>query len=460
MKRSIISNLGFILQTSGILIFLPIIFAFYYQEKEPLISLLLTSFTFLSIGFLMNALSERKELDFKSSCVLLTLTFFVLALIGSIPYLYLGIFNSESTFENIINSYFESVSGFTTTGFSLIKNIEALPKSIVLYRSLTQWIGGIGIVYLILTFFYSEEVLNNLLEAIGFKKTLSKIKNSMIEVILIYTFYSLIYFSLLYYLGVNDIVTNLSIVFSGISTGGFSPIENLASLGNRVLFLLMFIMISGGISFYIHHSLFFRKFKNLISLELLTFLLVILFSSIFLFLYIPDYFTSLFSIVSVSTTTGFSLIDFSKLQQPLKLFLAMLMFIGGSSFSTSGGIKVYRILILFKSTGYAIRKKLGYEDKCTFEGREMSDNEILLHLLNILLSFILIFSSAFIFSLHGHDFIDSIFECISAFSNTGLSLNSINDLGFVEKTTLVILMGIGRVELIIFLIAIFRIKNK
>ncbi|MEM0333158.1 MAG: potassium transporter TrkG, partial [Candidatus Aenigmatarchaeota archaeon] len=199
MRKSIISNLGFVLQTAGILIILPIIVAFYYEEKESLISLFLTSFTFFSIGFLMNSLAERKELDFKSSCLLVTVTFFIVALIGSIPYLYLRIFNSNSVFKNIIDSYFESISGFTTTGFSLIENLEILPKSIILYRSLTQWIGGIGIVYLILAFFYPEEILNNILEAIGFKKTLSKIKNSMIEVIAIYSFYTILYFSLFYY---------------------------------------------------------------------------------------------------------------------------------------------------------------------------------------------------------------------------------------------------------------------
>ncbi|MEM5875061.1 MAG: potassium transporter TrkG [Candidatus Aenigmatarchaeota archaeon] len=462
MRKSVVSNLGFVLQTAGILMILPIVVSFYYQEKDSLISLLLTSFSFLSLGFLMNSLAERKELDFKSSCLLVTLTFFVAALIGSIPYLYLNIFNSESILQNVIDSYFESISGYTTTGFSLIKNLENLPKSIILYRSLTQWIGGIGIVYLILAFFYSEEILNNLLEAIGFKKTLSRIKNSMLEVIIIYSFYTLLYFVLFYYLGLRDFVTNISIVFSGLSTGGFSPIKELSLLDNRALVLIILIMITGGTSFYIHHSIVFRKFKNLKSEELLTFLLIVFLSSLFFFKCSGlDYFASLFHVTSAATATGFSFLDLRALQQPLKVFLIMLMFIGGSSFSTSGGIKVYRLLVFFRSIGYVIRKKLGYEDKCLIEGREISDNEIILHLLNVILSFILVFIFAFLLSFYGHDFVDSIFECVSAFSNVGLSAGIVNiDLSLIEKTFLILLMGIGRVEAIIFLIAIIKINNK
>jgi len=197
---------------------LPIIVVFYYQEESSLISLLLTSFAYLSVGFIMNALAERKELDFKSSCILFTLTFFIISLIGAIPYLYLKIFSSNDFFEEFLNSYFESISGYTTTGFSLINNVEALSKSLILYRSLTQWIGGIAIVYLVLVFLYDEKILENLIEAIGFRKISEKIKNSMLEVILIYSFYAILFFSVLYFLGLRDFIVNISLVFSGLST--------------------------------------------------------------------------------------------------------------------------------------------------------------------------------------------------------------------------------------------------
>lgn len=461
MRKSVVANLGFVLQVAGVLIILPIIVAFCYQEKESVISLLLTSFAFLSIGFMMNVLSERKELDFKSSCVLVTLTFFIISFIGTIPYLYLGLFNSKSIFNNLLDSYFESISGYTTTGFSLLKNIESLPKSIILYRSLTQWIGGIGIVYLVLAFFYGDEILNNLLEAIGFRKTLSKIKTSMMEVVFIYTSYTILFFVFLYFLGLNDIVENLSIVFSSLSTGGFSPVSNLSVLGTKTLILITIMMLIGGISFYVHHSLFLVRFKKMFSEELIVFILIIFLSSVFIFkIYGINLLSSFFHVTSASSATGFSFIDISTLPQSLKIFLTMLMFIGGSSFSTSGGIKIYRLLLVFKSIGYSIAKKLNYSAKCKIDNREVDDNEIMLHLVNVIATFVFIFVSSFIFTLFGYDFIDSIFECTSAMSNVGLSTGIVNiELDSLLKVILILLMGIGRVEVICFLISIFRSKQ-
>jgi len=462
MGRALISNLGFILQTAGILIILPILVAFFYQEKDSALALLLTSFIFLASGFMMNALAERKDLDFKSSCMLVTLTFFILSFIGTLPYLYLGIFNSNSFFNNFVNSYFESISGYTTTGFSLLDTFENLPRSIVVYRSLTQWIGGIGIVYLILAFFYREGVLNNLLEAIGFRKTLSKIKSSMLEVIFIYAFYTVVYFLVFYLLGLQNLVSNFSLVFSSLSSGGFSPVKDIGMLGDKVLVVLIIAMITGATSFYIHHSLFFRKFKNLLSEEFLLFLFIIFLSSFLFFKMIRlDIFTCVFHVVSAITTTGFSFLDFSNLGEPIKLFLTLLMFIGGCSFSTSSGIKVYRLLLLFKSVVYIIKKKLGYETKCAIDKTEVGEVDIAIHMHTILLSLMVVFISSYLFCFLGYNFVDSLFECVSAFSNVGFSIGIVGiRLGIVEKIVLILLMGIGRVEIMVFLISLFYGKEK
>lgn len=461
MNKSIITNLGFVLQTAGILIILPIIFSFYYKEEQASIALLLTSFSFFSIGFMMNALSERKELDFKSSCVLVTLTFFIISLIGAIPYLYLGIFNTGNFLDNFISSYFESISGYTTTGFSLIQNVEGLPKSIILYRSLTQWIGGIGIVYLILAFFYSEGVLNNLLEAIGFRRILSKIKHSMLEVIFIYSIYTIIFFSVLYFLGLKDVVNNLSLIFSSIATGGFSPVSNLLDLGSQIIVLVILMMVFGGTSFYIHHSIFFRRWKNLKSSEFLLFLFIIVSFSTFVYFYFGyDLVTSLFHVTSALTGTGFSFIDVSSLESKLKIIMILLMFTGGCYFSTTAGIKIFRVLVLFKSIGYVIRKKLYGSGSLEIDGKTVTDTDIIFSLLTICVSILIIFASSLIFTFSGYDFINSLFECTSALSNAGLSTKLVSlELSPLLKSLLIILMGIGRVEVMIFLIAVFRFKT-
>lgn len=446
--KALIANLGFIFQTAGLLMFLPIITAYYYNEYEPMISFLITSFSFFSTGFIMNALSERKELDYKTSCLLVVLTFISISLIGSIPYFYLKIFSSENVVENFVNSYFESVSGFTTTGLTFLDS-ASLPKSLVLYRSLTQWIGGIGIVYLILTFFYEENIANEIAEAIGIKKFLTKIKSSILEVLFIYSFYTALFFSIIYFLGIQDFVTNISLVFSGLSTGGFMPsIE----ANQHILLTLSAIMIVGAVSFEIHHAIIFRKWHKLKSLEIFVFLSLILIGTFFSYhFYYKDITYSFFNVVSASSTTGFSFEAMKNTPEALKLILISLMFIGGCTFSTSGGIKVYRLIILFKSISAAIKEKLGI-------GSKEDVTELLISLLTISLSALIVFISAFIFTLHGNSFVDSLFQCISAYSTVGLSLNL--DLNVILKSLLILLMIIGRVEIFTFLVAISRYRQK
>ena len=446
--KALIANLGFIFQIAGLIMVIPIITAHYYGENEAMIAFLLTSLSFFSIGFIMNALSERKELDYKTSCLLVLLTFVLISLIGTIPYFYLKIFSSNNIVEDFVNSYFESVSGFTTTGLTFLDS-KNLPKSLVLYRSLTQWIGGVGIVYLILAFFYEENIANGIAGAIGIKKFLTKIKSSIIEVLFIYSFYTILFFSILYFLGIQDFVTNISLVFSGLSTGGFMPSIDVSQ---QVILALVALMIVGATSFEIHHALIFRKWQKLKSLEFLTFLLLIIIG-IFIShnLYYKDVVFSLFNVVSATTTTGFSFESMQNLPETLKLILIALMFIGGCTFSTSGGIKVYRFILLFKSIGIAIKEKFGIDSK-------EDAKKALISLLTISLSVLIVFISALIFTLYNNSFIDSLFQCVSAYSTVGLSLDL--NLNATLKSILIVLMIVGRVEIFTFLVAISRYKRK
>jgi len=445
--RALIANLGFIFQVAGLLMIIPIITANYYSEHEPMIAFLITSLSFFSMGFMMNALSERKELDYKTSCLLVLLTFVLISLLGTIPYFYLKIFNSKNILEDFINSYFESVSGFTTTGLTFLDSKD-LPKSLVLYRSLTQWIGGIGIVYLILAFFYEESIANGIAEAIGIKKFLTKIKSSIIEVLFIYSFYTVLFFSVLYFLGIQDFVANISLVFSGLSTGGFIP--NVET-NHQILLTLIAIMIIGATSFEIHHALIFRKWQRMKFLEILTFLMLITIGTLaFYYLYSGNLISSLFKTVSAATTTGFTFESMGNIPETFKLILIALMFIGGCAFSTSGGIKVYRFILLFKSIGIAVKEKLGIENK-------EDSKEVLISLLTISLSVLIVFVSAFIFTLYGNFFVDSLFQCVSAYSTVGLSLNL--NLNATLKSILIVLMIIGRVEIFTFLVAVSKYKK-
>jgi trk system potassium uptake protein TrkH len=447
--KALIANLGFIFQIAGLLMILPIITAHYYSETEPMVAFLITSLSFFSIGFMMNALSERKELDYKTSCLLVLLTFILISLVGSIPYFYLKIFNSQNILEDFVNTYFESVSGFTTTGLTFLDS-KNLPKSLVLYRSLSQWIGGIGIVYLILAFFYEENIANGIAEAIGIKKFLTKIKSSVLEVIFIYSFYTVFFFSILYFLGIQDFVTNISLVFSGLSTGGFMPsIE----VNQNILLTLIAIMIIGATSFEIHHAIFFRKWYKLKSMEFLIFIFLIFIGTISLFfLHSKNITSSFFHAVSALSTTGFNFENFSSMSESTKLLFIAFMFIGGCYFSTSGGIKIYRLITLFKSVKIAIKEKLGFNEE------KIDTSEALISLLTISFSALIVFVAAFAFTLYGNPFTDSLFQCVAAYSTGGIYLMNLNYNTFL-KSVLIFLMIIGRVEIFVFLVSISRYKH-
>jgi len=308
--------------------------------------------------------------------------------------------------------------------------------------------GGIGIVYLILAFFYEENIANGIAEAIGIRKFLTKIKTSIIEVLFIYSSYTVLFFSILYFLGIKDFVTNISLVFSGLSTGGLMPsIE----INQQLLFTLVAMMLIGATSFEVHHALIFRKWHKLKFSEVLMFLMLISIGTLaYYYLYSGDIISSLFNIVNAATSTGFSFESMGNIPESLKLILIALMFIGGCTFSASGGIKVYRFMLLFKSVGIAVKEKLGIENKEDIK-------EALVSLLTISLSVLILFISAFIFTLHGNSFVDSLFQCVSAYSTVGLSLNL--NLNATLKSLLIVLMIIGRVEIFTFLVAVSRHKQ-
>jgi trk system potassium uptake protein TrkH len=195
--RPVLANLGFVLQLAGILTLLPIGVAFYYRETDALISFFLTAIALLGSGFILNSLAEKREPDFKTSAALITLVFLLLGLFGSIPLLYLGVFPG-GPLEAFTNSYFEATSGFTTTGFSLISDVDALPRSLIFYRALTQFIGGIGLVFILLAFLYPGRALIPLGRAVGAENLTTDMRRTFLIILLIYSLYAGL-FSLTFY---------------------------------------------------------------------------------------------------------------------------------------------------------------------------------------------------------------------------------------------------------------------
>ena len=460
MARPVLSNLGFVLQLAGVIMLLPIIAGFWLNETSALISYFLTTITFFVVGFLFNTFSKREHMDLKSSSLLMVSVFFILGLIGSIPYLYLGTFPG-TPFENFTNSFFESLSGYTTAGFTMISDIESMPESLVLYRSLTQWVGGVGIIFVLLAFFYpGEKTVRGLGRAFGLDRVIAGIKLVLSHVLLLYTVYALVLIAVVYVFGFTDLIQSASLIMSSLATGGLSPINDFASLTESPIFYFILIgMFLGSLNFFVHDKLTHAKVRGLFKNEFLIFILIIVLGILAFYAVsgvgLKD---SIFNVFGASTTAGFSTIDIYSLNDPAKLVLMSLMLIGGMSFSTAGGIKVFRVIMFLKTVPWVMHKLLyNVKGHMIYEGDRIDQRDV--HVFMILpgLVFFLLFISIAVFVMHGFSFEDAVFESISSYSLTGFSTGMIDsETSMSLKWWMMFLFIIGRVEIVAFLIILTR----
>jgi len=465
MYKHILANLGFLLQIAGLLTVLPILVGLYLNEIQTLAPLFLTCISFLVCGFLMNALCERKDLDFKSSCVLILLAFLLMPLIGAIPYIYNDPFNSPNPADRLTNAYFESVSGFTTTGFSFVTNSDALPKSFLIYRSMTELMGGVGIVFLLLAFFHSRKSLNSLGNALGIESIGDNLKRIFFSVFLIYSIYIIVFTIIFYFLGVQDIIKDGSFVIDTI-TGGYQPsltqFQQYLSIPMRVCIIIL--MLVGSVNFSFNYRLFTLKLKKALSKEILLYLLVIIIGTVLVFFLVgKGALTSLFHVVSMSSSTGYDYIDIPKLDDTVKSIFILIMILGGCGFSMAGGIKMYRIISFLKSIKQSVRGILTKEKVIQEKSKEAEANnfEHFSILVAMVLFVITLFIFSIIFSTIGVSFTDAFFEVGSALTTNGISMGATTvSMPMAYKWLLITAMIIGRIEIIPILIALSPYKKK
>ena len=456
---------------NGIALLAPVIVALLYGENQALTALVLSAFASFFVGFFFTSFSAEGEMQFESICTLMISTFLLLGIIGAIPYVYLGdsIFGEMSIDRLFINGFFESMSGFTTTGLTIIGDVEILPKSIIFFRGLSQWIGGIGIVYLMVLFLGSPSESTRVVgELSGFGKIKSSFRGTFWRIITIYSVYTILFTVLLYFGGI-DLFTSINLVFSGISTAGFLPINDLSAIMTpTTIGIITVMMIFGATSFSIHNNLWSRELRKIFSFEYKFYILYIIFIAGLLGFIFLSFERSLvdipFHIISAITTTGFQFMNIGETTATLKSIIILIMLVGGSAFSTAGGLKIVRFIITLKAIPWAIRKvslpakaitplKLG--NKALFE------KDVLTAFILLSLGIFSIFASSIIFTFYGYNFLDSIFEITAAFGTAGLT-TGITEIGLPEplKVILALEMIIGRVEVIPFLVFIKQLINR
>lgn len=463
----LLANMGFILQISGVFILVPIVVSFILGETEAALALFMTATCFLVLGFLTNSMCERRDMSFKQSCALIVLVFVLLSVIGSIPYLYIGF--SDGTFlQHLTDGLFESVSGYTSTGFSVVPDLSVLPQSIILYRGLTEFIGGIGIVVVLLAFFYPEAKLREFAKSMGITKTNHKIKRTFLFIIAVYCAVTIIMVVLGYVGGFHDLINLASVIFAAMSTGGFSPVNDLTPLISQppLNIIVPFCMVFGASNFLVLATLYRRKIREFINSETTVFLvMVVIATGVLTFFFRYDTYLAGFHVISAMSTSGFSYVAIAGLNDSVKLFLVLLMFIGGASFSTAGGIKLYRFLLVIKSipqtVAFTIVGKDTKNSKISLLNKKYTYSEVMQATTMIFLTAVAIFISSFIVSYYGYKPVNAIFDCTSAVATTGLSAGVVGPTLPLElKWMFMLLMILGRVEIMVFLVALSRVRER
>tara|TARA_B100001971_G_scaffold176983_1_gene171203 strand:+ start:2378 stop:3802 length:1425 start_codon:yes stop_codon:yes gene_type:complete len=464
-------NLGLILQVNGIALLAPVIIALLYGENQALTALVLSAFASFFVGFFFTNFSKDGEMQFEDICTLMITTFILLGTVGAIPYVYLGenIFGEISFYSLFINGFFESISGFTTTGLTTIVDVEILPKSIIFFRGLSQWIGGIGIVYLMVLFLGSpSESTRMVSELSGFGKIKSNFRGTFWRIVTIYSVYTIIFTILLFFIGGIDLFTSVNLVFTGISTAGFLPVNDLGAIMTpATMGIIMIMMVFGATSFSVHNNLWGRELKKIFSYEYKFFISYIIITAGLLGFIFSSFERSLadipFHIISAITTTGFQFINIEE-STTLKSVIILIMLVGGSTFSTAGGLKIVRFIITLKAIPWAVRKVSLPAKAITplkFGNKALFEKDVLAAFLLLSLGIYSIFASSIIFTFYGYNFIDSIFEITAAFGTAGLT-TGITEIGLPEplKMILALEMIIGRVEIIPFLVFIKQLMNR
>lgn len=457
--KVILRDMGSILLVIGYIMLIPLTVAYLSGEEEFYFAFLYPSFFAIWIGIILRwSFRNAMETLLKHAMLTAGLAWLIVSLVGAIPYTYLGM--------GFLDSYFESISGFTTTGMTVIADIDDLPKSILFWRAMTEWIGGVGVIMLFLVvLMQSRTVMARFYMA---EARTERIKPAIsTTVTYIWRIYLLLTFvgALLYYIAGMDSFDAITHAFTALSTGGFSThsasISYYNSIGIEVVSILL--MITGGISFVVLYRVLTgdkkAPFRNP---EVRAYFTIILIGSLavsFNLINQKQYPVlealryGVFQTVAIITTTGFATQELSQWPDFSKIILLLLMASGACIGSTGGGFKVLRILILLKHGYQEMMKNLlpGRAVVTLKIGEKPIESEDVFRISGLFFLFLtFLLGGGMIFSLLGYDALSAMSLSFSALSNVGPVFLPSADwyaLSDIAKTVLIIQMWAGRLEI-------------
>ena len=460
---------------SGFMI-IPAAVGLFYKEWSSAIAFIIVAVASLLFGTLLKLISSaiarrknvKRELYSREGAAAVAIGWIVLSLIGAVPFTICG------EIPSYIDALFETISGFTTTGGSILTDVEALSHTCLFWRSFTHWIGGMGVFVFIMAIFplmggYSMNLMRAESTGPSVNKLVPKAQNTAKYLYGMYIALTVLGFIVYMILGMKpfDAATT---IFGTVGTGGFGILnDSITSYSSAIQWAITIFMILSGINYTLYFCLIRRQFRDAFSIsEVKWYLAIILFSTIAITLNIRSMYASTgesvrhaaFQVGSIITTTGFSTTDFDLWPSLSKTILVLLMFCGACSGSTGGGMKISRWLIMFKT----IRKELStmihpnQVKKIQMDGKPISHETV--RSTNVYLAsyfFILLFS-ALIVSIDNFDFTTNFTGVVAMLNNIGPGIGGVGptcnfaDFSVLSKIVFMFDMLAGRLELFPMLI--------
>tara|TARA_B100001248_G_scaffold232084_1_gene192822 strand:- start:75 stop:1481 length:1407 start_codon:yes stop_codon:yes gene_type:complete len=439
--------------------FLNILYSYYFNLYLNLNNYYFSLVISGLIGFIFYKLkTSPKKPSIYEKILTVLLGYFLMPLILAVP-LYLSVYNLS-----FLSAYFESVSGFTSTGFTIFENIKHIDQGLILWRSSIQWIGGLYFLYSIIFLIdiYDESLKKSLTNFLSFN-TSETLKQS-IKIFLLYSSLTIIIFIILNIFGIRSF-NSLNLAMTIISSGGFLPVNNISSIliYNSQVIIFSLLMLVSFFSIFFTYNLIFLRNKNLNFFyeDIHLFLYLIAVVSIFFvfFSYDNNFIYSFLSLVSSISNMGISL---DMTQSNLNFIYLILVIIGGSFFSTSSGL---RFLKIYSLTKYSINQILSFSrpknvfmNKLVFSKINFDTKDINKYFLTVLIFVISLFSLTIILSFNNLEFENAFKLAVLTLMNTvnssayGIAEFSFQNLHFLTKYFLILFMIIGRVELLTLLL--------
>lgn len=470
--RIITYIVGWVFNLQAIFMVLPILTAVIYGEKD-IFAFLAAIIICLVIGLpLTRKKPSNKVFYIKDGCVAVALSWVVLSITGAIPFVLSG------SIPNPIDAIFETVSGFTTTGASILTEVESLPKSILFWRSFTHWIGGMGVLVFLLSLLplaggYHMNLMRAESPGPSVSKLVPKVQSTAKILYGIYLGMTVLQIIFLLLGGV-PLFDTLCITFGSAGTGGFGiKNDSLGSYSTYCQVVTTIFIILFGVNFSAYYLILTKKFKAAFHIEEIRYYFGIILASIILIAintrhmfsgFAQAFQQSAFQVGSIITTTGYSTTDFNQWPALSKTILVLLMFIGACAGSTGGGIKVSRIILLLKAARKEFQLYLHPNAVKKIKMDQKTVPHETLRSTNIFLSvYLIIFcGSVLLISLDNFDLITNFTAVAATLNNIGPGLEIVGPMGnfssfsYLSKSVLIFDMLAGRLEIFPLLLLFFK----